>query len=314
VLGIEPSSVGTVKVNGVAYRGAFRLVPTNQPGRFDLVNDVDVESYLMGVLARELFPDWKPEAYKAQAIIARTYALYEAANVPAGRHWDLHPDERSQVYGGMKGETAKAIDAVNATRGEVVVWGPPGQEKIFKTYFSSCCGGVSTDTADAFGEANIPPLTGQYRGTICAISSRYNWPAVTLTKSELTRRFKLWGAKQSHGIAAAGNVASIEVAAMNGFGRPRRFLVTDTTGKQFNLLGEQLRWAINTDAQPGTTVFSSFFRPVEAGDSISFTDGHGFGHGVGACQWCMQSKALAGDSFRQIVLEAFPQADVVTAY
>ncbi|HEX8341846.1 MAG TPA: SpoIID/LytB domain-containing protein [Tepidisphaeraceae bacterium] len=312
-LEIQPADVGTVRINGIAYRGSFRLVPA-AGGRFDVVNDVDVESYLMGVLARELLPDWKPEAYKAQAMIARTYALYEAANVPTGRHWDLHPDERSQVYGGMKGETAKAIDAVNATRGEVVVWGPPGREKIFKTYFSSCCGGVSADAADAFGEPNIPPLTSVDRGTTCAISSRYNWPAVTVSKAELSRRFKLWAIKQNHGLAGAGDVARIEVAATNAAGRPRGFVVIDGDGKRFNLVGEQLRWAINTDAKPGTTVFSNYFRPADAGDAITFADGHGFGHGVGACQWCMQAKALAGRPARQIALDAYPQADVVTAY
>ena len=156
VLKIDPSVVGSIKINGTAYRGRFRLVASETAGQFDVINDVDVESYLMGVLARELFADWQPEAYRAQAIIARTYALYEAANVPTSRTWDLNPDERSQVYGGMKGETARAIEAVKATRGEVAVWGPPGHEKIFKTYFSSCCGGVSTDAADAFGETNIP--------------------------------------------------------------------------------------------------------------------------------------------------------------
>ena len=110
------------------------------------------------------------------------------------------------------------------------------------------------------------------------------------------------------------NIETIEVAAFNPYGRPRQFVVSDATGKQVTLLGEQLRWAINYDAPSGSTVFSSYFRPVDAGNSISFDDGHGFGHGVGACQWCMQAKALAGTPPRQIVIDLYPQSTVVEAY
>jgi stage II sporulation protein D len=67
---------GHLSLNGKPYRGDFRLVPVG-PGSFDVVNDVDLVSYLKGVLAKELLRDWHEEAYKAQAIVARTYALYE---------------------------------------------------------------------------------------------------------------------------------------------------------------------------------------------------------------------------------------------
>src|SRR5688572_8887724 len=73
---IQPEQDGTVSVNGIPYRGRFTFVPTG-PGRFDIVNEVDVDSYLCSVVSREMLPGWHPEAYNAQAIVARTYAIYE---------------------------------------------------------------------------------------------------------------------------------------------------------------------------------------------------------------------------------------------
>jgi len=310
---ILPATDGSAAINNMPYRGSFRFVPAGA-GRFDVINDVDVESYLQGVLAKELFADWHPEAYRAQAVIARTYALYEVKTGPENRHWDLHPDERSQVYGGMKAETEKASAAVAATRGAVVTWGPSGEEKIFKAYFSSCCGGVSASAGDAFKEAVIPPLDARYNGNTCSMSTRYNWGPVTLRKDDLSKRFRAWGEKNGHPLAKITGIASIDIAMTNAYGRPRRYTITDTAGQQYVISSEQTRWAINTTPQGGVTVFSGFFKPVDAGDSIQLVEGHGFGHGVGACQWCMQGRALAGEGFESIVLKSYPQSKVLLAY
>ncbi len=307
-----PANDGGMSINGFAYRGGFRFVPV-AAGKFDVVNDLDVESYLQGVLAKELFADWHPEAYRAQAVIARTYALYEVKTGPSGRHWDLHADERSQVYGGIKAETEKATAAVRATRGVVVTWGPTGEEKIFKAYFSSCCGGVSASQGDAFKEPTIPPLDAKYNGSTCSISTRFNWGPIVLRKDELTQRFKTWGTKAGHPVGKIAGISTIEIATTNAFGRPRRFAITDTAGQQYMLSSEETRWAINTGGN-GATVFSGFFKPIDAGDSIQLVEGHGFGHGVGACQWCMQARALSSEPFEQIVLKAYPQSKVLLAY
>jgi hypothetical protein len=77
---------------------------------FDVINDVDVDGYLKSVVPKEMLPDWTVEAYKAQAIVARTYALY-TAKTSGGQTWDLFPDTRSQVYGGLASETPKSQQA-----------------------------------------------------------------------------------------------------------------------------------------------------------------------------------------------------------
>ncbi|MGN6626976.1 MAG: SpoIID/LytB domain-containing protein [Tepidisphaeraceae bacterium] len=313
VLELDPSADGSLAINGFPYHGVYRFVATGAT-TFDVVNDLDVEQYLQGVLGKELLADWHPEAYKAQAVIARTYALYEAKAGPQNRYWDLNPDERSQVYGGIRAESPKAIEAVQQTRGMVVTYGPPGQEKIFKAYFSSCCGGVTNSASDVFNDPPIPPLQAMYNGMTCAISPRFNWGPLTISKADLARRIRAWGVKSGMPEANLPGLANMEIASVNAYGRPQRFLLTDTKGQKYSITAEQLRWAINTDPQGGPTVFSSFFKPVDAGDAIELTEGHGFGHGVGACQWCMQARAIAGANFEQIVVMAYPHSKVLRAF
>jgi len=312
-LRINPASEGSVSIEGHAYRGRYRLVP-RPGGKFDVINDVDVDGYLMGVVAKEMFPDWHEEAYRAQAIVARTYAIYVTRTGAADASYDLFADTRSQVYGGIAGETAKARAAVEATRGVVVAYGPPGEEKIFKAYFSSCCGGITQSSADAFGDPLEQPLTAQNVGSLCSASKHFTWPAVTIPNAEITRRMRLWGAANNAPEKTIGDVVHVDVLSTNAFGRPASFAITDSRGLQYRLASEDFRLAVNTDASGGPRLLSSFCKPVNDKGAVRFTDGHGFGHGVGMCQWCAQAQATSGMPHEQIVLKAFPKAVLVHAY
>jgi stage II sporulation protein D len=310
---VKPSADGSVLVNGKPYRGQYRLVPV-AAGKFDLVNEVDVDSYLKGVLACELPSRWEEEAYKAQAIAARTYALYEARTSSAG-HWDLLPDTRSQVYGGMESETSKSVQAVDETAGIVLAYGPAGQERIFKAYFSACCGGISQSAYDAFGEAYLQPLGAQDVGALCNASPKFNWGPIVLSKEELTRRAQIWGQRKGHPIKSISAVERIDPRYVNQFGRPVKYLWTDRNGGQYLLTSEETRQACNAGAAEGTpTLASGFFRTVIQAQSIQFVDGHGSGHGVGLCQWCSEVRAERGMRAEDIVLAAYPNARLVYAY
>jgi stage II sporulation protein D len=312
-LTLTPAGVGSLFINGSSYRGRYRFVPVSAD-RFDVVNDVDIESYLMSVVSREMLRDWTQEAYRAQAIVARTYALYEARTAGIGRHYDVTDDTRSQVYGGIAAETANSRQAVLHTEGIVVAYGPRGNERIFKAYFSSCCGGVGQSAADAFGDPDIPPLREKRSGNLCNASPRFNWGPIIITRDELTRRMRIWGARRNRPEKDMSTIVSIEIAAVNPYQRPVRFYVTDSRGLRYSLSGEELRWACNTDANGGAVLYSSFVRPVSQGDAIHFVEGHGWGHGVGMCQWCAQALALRGVRHEDIVRYSYPGAVLVRAY
>jgi len=317
-LTVQPARDGTVTVDGKPYRGRYRLVPT-RGGAFDVVNDVDIDAYLASVVSKELLWNWADEAYKAQAIVARTYALYEVKkDGPARGHWDVYPDERDQVYGGIAAESAKSRSAVDATRGVVVAHGPVGQERIFRTYFSSCCGGVTQSATDAFGPRDpnddIPPLYDQNVKALCAASPHFNWGPIVVKKDELTRRFKLFGQRRGRPEKDMAGILRVEVAKANRFGRPVRFVVTDVRNQRYIFSGEELRWAVNTDAPSNSKLKSSFVKLINDPEAVRFVEGHGLGHGAGMCQWCAQTRADAGMRHEDIVLAAYQRARLVKAY
>jgi stage II sporulation protein D len=331
-LTIQPTVEGSVSIQagGAAadnkprnYRGLYKFMPVSA-GKFDVVNEVDIEGYLAGVLPRELLRTWHEETYRAMAIACRTYVLYEKA-FAAGRYWDVYADERSQVYGGMVDETDKSREAVNHTAGIVVAWAPEGQEpRIFKAYFSSCCGGISQNVLEAFGEPSIEPLSGQNNQAICNASPKFNWGPVVIGKEELTRRVRAWGVYKKRAERDIGAIKSVEVQATNPWGRPVRFSISDARNK-YMLMSEEFRSACNWDANgpgspstkagtPAPVLYSSFVKVITDSDSIRFVEGHGLGHGVGLCQWCSQRRAEEGMRHEDIVLAAYPHAKLVRAY
>jgi stage II sporulation protein D len=332
-LTIQPDGDGTVSINGVAYRGRYRFVPSAAPatpptaipagatapapstqpvsGGFDVINDVDIDSYLKSVVSKELLWNWHDEAYRAQAIVARTYALYQWAATGGTGTFDLYDDVRSQVYGGIRAESGKSREAVDATARVVLAHKTDDGYRIFKAYFSACCGGITQSAADVFNEPYVRPLSARYVGPLCNASPRFNWGPVVLTKADVTRRLRIWGKLRQHPLKDVGEVTSIEVLGSNEFGRPTRFLVTDAAGTRFALTGEEIRWAINS---AGVVLNSSFFKPVNEQDVIRFAEGHGWGHGVGMCQWCAQGMAEDGAPHEVIVLNSFPGAKLVRAY
>ena len=326
VLTIQPAVEGSVAIAPMptaadkqptarTYRGDFRLVPVPQ-SKFDVINQVDIEGYLAGVLPRELPRGWHEETYKAQAIVARTYALYEKG-YGTGRYWDVFSDERSQVYGGMIDETDKSRSAVNQTQGVVVAFGSEGQERIFKAYYSSCCGGISQDASEVFGESPNGPMPAQNNHAACNASPRFNWGPVVISKVELTRRIQAWGIAKKKAVKDIGPIKEVALQSLNLFGRPTRFSITDAKGFLYSLPAEEFRGACNWDSDkttPPAKLFSSFVKVITDTDSIRFVEGHGLGHGVGLCQWCSENYADQGWHDVDIIMAAYPHAVLVKAY
>jgi stage II sporulation protein D len=313
VLLVTPGREGSVFISGRAYRGRYRFVPRDH-NTFDVINDVDVEGYLKGVLQKELFANFEEEAYKAQAVVARTYAIYQKQTQPRGSEFDLYCDERDQVYGGIIAETAKARKAVDDTHGVVVAFGPTGQERIFKAYFSSCCGGLGQSAAEAFGDPVIPPLSAQAVGTLCSEAPKFNWPTIAISKTELTHRIQHYGQLHNKPVKDIAAISRIDVLSVNSVGRPVLFAITDVKNRRFAIIGEELRLAVNTDSTTKTKLPSSLFQLDNQATQICFINGHGLGHGVGMCQWCAERRAELGMKWQEIVLLSYPQSKLIKAY
>ncbi|MEM9347343.1 MAG: SpoIID/LytB domain-containing protein, partial [Planctomycetota bacterium] len=288
---------GTIKINntpgtqGTPYPGRIELVALrNQAkqftGRIDTVNHVGMESYLPGVLSKELYPNWDLNAYRAQAIAARSYAVWEM-NLPIRRasHFDLEASQASQAYIGAKASD-RARTAVADTRGQVLVY----EDRVLPAFYSSCTGGVGQDAIAAWPEKvdDLSPLRGRIHGGWGNQSSQYRWGPVKRDRATLSQRIAAWGRANKHPIASMGLLAGVQTTKTNKVGRPTQLRVTDNTGRVFEVNVEDLRMATNFPAgslpkvERAQLAFSSHATYTIAIDTVTIS-GRGFGHGVGMC-------------------------------
>lgn len=167
-----------------AYRGQFVASASN--GRVRIVNHVGLEAYLFGVVPGEMPFYWVPEALKAQAVAARTYAL---AVRKSGSDFDLYPDVRSQVYSGISGERASTSAAVQATAGQVVLY----RGRIATTYFFSTSGGRTATVSDVWpGSGSIPYLVS-VDDPYDSLSPHHAWGPFSVQSRRLARALQVRG-------------------------------------------------------------------------------------------------------------------------
>jgi stage II sporulation protein D len=151
---LRAAGQGTIEIAGVgAFRGALETVPTeSDPGSLNVVNALALEQYVKGVMPNEVPPSWPSEELKAQAVAVRSIAI---TGDVGGNGFDLYSDTRSQVYEGLESEYAQTNAAVDATRGQVVMYGG----EIAQTFYSACSGGHTESVVNVFG-THIPYLVG----------------------------------------------------------------------------------------------------------------------------------------------------------
>jgi stage II sporulation protein D len=163
------------------YRGSIQV--DSSAAKLRAINFVGLEQYLYGVVPSEMPFDWLPEALKAQAVVARSYAL---ATRRTGA-FDLYPDTRSQVYLGIEHEKPSTNAAVAATAGQVVLY----QGAVAKTYFFSTSGGRTASAEDVWGEP-VPYLVS-VPDPYDTISPHHDWGPFVFTGAKLAKKLKLKG-------------------------------------------------------------------------------------------------------------------------
>ena len=151
---LEAGEGRALRVGGWRVRGMLEVSRTAKGLR--VVNHVGLEDYVSGTLGREVYPGWETEMLKAQAVVARSYALYRRARGAGAAAFDVEGTTAGQVYGGADAETPRLRAAVTATRGEILVYqGAP----IFAAYHSSS-GGRTASAAEVWGRP-VPYLISQ---------------------------------------------------------------------------------------------------------------------------------------------------------
>ena len=300
-------------LNNQRYRGKLTLT-VNPGGRtFSVINLVPLEPYLAGVVGAEMPNYWELEALKAQAIAARTYCLYTKNRFGVNRNWDVSSTQASQVYRGIKAESAQIWKAVTSTYGMVLVskGGPAADTELFPAYYSSICGGHTEDCKPVFGEA-FGPLKGvpcPYCKDVARLGLFF-WPMAQFDRktvtSQLTERYP--------SLKALGEIKDIVIVGKRDHGsvtRITKIRLVGSTGKTDILRGEDLRLALDPT---GRKIQSTVCQIVSWGDGWAFLSGRGWGHGVGLCQCGAEGMARLGKSAEEILQHYYPGSEIENIY
>jgi stage II sporulation protein D len=309
VLRILPDTDGSLIYNDRRYRGY--LVVRRTGDGFMTVNVVDIESYLRGVLRGELPRHFHAETYHVQAIVSRTYALYQRHLNGSQRLWDVTADTSSQVYHGIEGESSKSDEAVLSTEGIVCAWDSPQGRKIFCTYFSSTCGGANVDVVQVKGGAAVKPLSGGVTCPYCKQSEWYLWEPKKVSKERITNDVKPYLVRGGYSRADKLTlIDDIKVIQRTASGRPVMLRLTDRNGLIVDMRAEDFRLILDN----GRLIKSTQFEIVNEGAYISFVKGRGYGHGIGMCQHGAEGMARKGRTAGQILQYYYPGCVLVKAY
>lgn len=256
-----------------------------------VVNQVDLEEYVKGVVPSEVNSAWHPEMLKAQAVAARTYALYQHM-LSASRDYDVAASIQDQVYRGRHGLDARVEQAVESTRGLVITH----QGAPIYAAFSSTAAGITEDAMVVWSK-DLPYL----KGVECPFdleSPYYQWKA-SFRVDVLENNLRQLGFQ-------VGTIATLTPLSHSRAGRVATLRILHSKGELI-LRGEELRKAVGYTVVPSTQFTIESF-----GQDIVLT-GYGAGHAVGLCQWGAKELAELGYSFSSILRYYYPGTELQPA-
>ena len=307
---IFPDNPYIFNLNGNDYRGKLRLVIHPNGRSLDAINLIPPEPYLAGVVGAEMPDYWEIEALKAQAVAARTYCFYIKKRFGANRNWDLRQTAAHQVYRGVGAESAQVWQAVNETRGQVLVCRQSdGAEAIFPAYYSSTCGGHTENSESVFGDS-FEPLVGvacPYCQSV-AKPKYFFWPMTQFDKEDIITKL----VRRYPNLKQLGEITGIRAAAQtdyDGFSRLTRVRLLGSAGKSDFIRAEDLRLTIDPT---GRKLRSTICQIMELHDKWAFLSGRGWGHGVGMCQCGAEGMARQGRTAEQILSHYYPGSKIRT--
>ncbi len=272
---------GIFSLDGRRYRGSLLVEPDPKVG-LRAMELVALDDYVRGVVPCETPSRWPAQALMAQAVTARTFAVYRMTAPGAGRQ---HLTLMDMAYRGVEAESRQTDEAVRATAGIVITYAGA----TLPAYFHSTCGGHTSSVTVVFAEPAIVPLGG-VACPWCSDSPVYRWRA-SIPLSEVARKLSAWGVKR---------VSSVRPANLDEAGRARQVVLNGTKKIDAN----QFRLAVGARRLKSTA-----FGTTRHGGDVEFS-GRGWGHGVGLCQWGAHGMAKAGKSWREILNHYYPGGEL----
>jgi len=339
---------GVLSVNERRFREQIVIYPKELLSPYDesvrtnpqclVVNHIDLEHYLEGVVNSEFNSQWAQAAVEAQVIAARTYALFQMNEMrkDKGRVYDVESTQKDQVYTGLDRVDAKGSEVVAKTRG-LILAPKTGKIEPIKAFYHASCGGRTITPKQLWGVS----LKGIPRGSLCpfcAGSPAFAWD-FRLSFAELEKKLwngiekdpanrKFWpesylkdpnrwilsgvGTRKSGGAVIRMPLdalipearAQVQGERTNGRVEDFEFTFVDRANP-----GKRLKVSMNAYTARNwidpARLKSTWFNLITRGRSIQF-QGKGSGHGVGLCQWGAKNMGDRGFTRDQILLHYYP--------
>lgn len=265
------------------YRGYICFIKNKDV--LNVINYVDLEDYIKGVIAKEISASSSEEALKSQAIVSRSFAL---ANINKCKKngYNLDDTTACQVYGGFSAETESTNKAVEDTKNMVVKY----NGKIANTIFGSSSGGITADASEVWGGEKL-----EYMTSFVDPYSDESWK-LELTKDEINSKLK------SKGIDI-GDFIGFNITELDSSGRIKKVeLIAENASKEIS--GNNLRSYFGN-----TKCKSTLFTISQENDKFIF-NGKGYGHGVGMSQQGAMKMAKEGLKCEDIIKFYFPNTKI----
>jgi stage II sporulation protein D len=280
-----PSKTEKMKKIG-SVRGDLLVTGSRYSGNIDiwkgdnglyLVNELPIEDYVRDVVVAEVGSNWEMEALKAQAVISRTYAVYQK-RMNGDSIYHIASSVLHQVYKGDNPD-AKAALAVEETSKEILTY----DGKPIEALYHSTCGGRTENPEDVFGKS-YPYLKSVESN--CEISPYWTWER-RIRFIDIEKALNLSGIKE------------ILIKSYTSTNRVKQLDIINESGIT-TINATDLRKALGWSILPSTN-----FKITLDGDSIIF-EGKGYGHGVGLCQWSALQMAREGKNYKEILSFFYP--------
>ncbi len=304
---------GFVGVNGTAYRGTVEFYARG--GKVFAVNELPLEAYLMGVVAREMGARSRAEraALEAQAIVSRTYALKNRGRFRS-EGYDLRASVSDQAYGGVDSETPEGNAAVRATAGLVITHAG----NLISPFFHSTCGGSTASPEEAFRTVRpvpyLSPVSDRRSGGrerereryYCDLSPRFSWEVEWEGPNlgDILRRTvpSVLGVEASR----LNELRDVTVHRTGQSGRATEVRIV-VEGGEIPVFGPDVRRVFETPEGPGLGSTAIVLASSSSNGRLArlTATGFGWGHGVGMCQWGAIGRARDGQDARSIVTTYF---------
>ena len=273
------NSSGAVLLSGIKYSGEIE-VWKGEKGLY-VINDIPLEEYIKGVVAAEVGRNWDIEALKAQAVVARTYAIYQRLHSPSGMPYHLTSTVLDQAYKGSN-ISPNAARAVDETKGEILAF----EGKPIVAFYHSTSGGMTEDAYEVFGKAYpyLKPVK-----TNCELSPYFMWERI-VPVAEIEKAAEVQVIKE------------ISIDSHTASGRAREMKITHENGT-LTIFATDLRKRLGWDRLPSTLITG-----ISKSNGVIVFEGRGYGHGVGMCQWSALQMAKDGKTYREILAYFYPGA------